>query len=227
MKDTAIKVHSNNPFIFTIILIILFVISVSYMAFYKTGLFTKKIAIKEPVENIEINNHNSEIENPKTEKEQNIASDQNHLKNIDIPEVSNNIANDTIKATEQYNPTFDNYRSYLLNANLLIINFLQDKNFSEQLLKIQSIELAPEIKNTLTDLQNYNDSYLKDGKKKATRIFPKNIPWIEKFIKVEKQESSNQEQANLKKKIMEQLDSFVNFFYSKKLEQKFIEKHHD
>ncbi|MCC8417436.1 MAG: hypothetical protein LN588_02775 [Rickettsia endosymbiont of Bryobia graminum] len=225
---TAIKVRSNTPFIFTIILIILFIISVSYMAFYKTELFNKNIiSLKEPIENSIIDHHTHEIENNQVKKEQTVSINQDHSENTELPEIINDSISSRTKIAKQPQPFFDDYRNYLFNVNLLISHFLQDKNFSEQILKIQSIELPIEIQNTLINLQNYNDNYLTKGDEKSIKIFPKNIPWVEKFIKIEKQAPLNQEQMNLKQKIMEQLDSFINFFYSEKLQQKFVEKNHD
>lgn len=223
-----IKVRSNNPFILTIILIILFIISISYMAFYKSELFNKKVVpLKEPVENNTIIHHIPERANKQMGNEQNIIKDQNYSQITPPPEENSVIANIPIKSPEPIRPNFDKYRNYLLNVNLLVSNFLQDKDFSEQLLKIHRLELPIEIQNIIENLQNYNDHFLIDREKNVTRIFPKNIPWVEKFIKIEKQHTSKQEQRDLKKKIIEQLDNFVNFFYSEKLQQKFIETNHD
>ncbi|MFY9589717.1 hypothetical protein [Rickettsia endosymbiont of Halotydeus destructor] len=109
------------------------------------------------------------------------------------------------------------YRGYLLNVNLLIFNFLQDKSYNKELQAIEIISLPTEIKNILADLNNYNNNYLLDKIEDSEKVFPTDrYLWLEKFIKIEKKSPAKKEQEKLHVDIMKKLEFFINFFYSEK-----------
>ncbi len=111
------------------------------------------------------------------------------------------------------------YSNYLLSVNLLVINFLQDKDYTQQVHHIETIELPPKIKNILLDLHNYSENYLFNNNIELIKIFPKTNCWIEKFVKIKKKSDTIKNKEKLKFKIIANLNFFVNFFYSQELQQ--------
>lgn len=123
--------------------------------------------------------------------------------------------------TKTYPP---DYIHYLLNVNLLMYNFLQNQDYSKELRVIKSLPLPQDIKNILANLEEYNN-YILSRSHKIEVIFPLNHKWLEKFIKVEKKPSDiimKQEQDKLL--ILEKLKYLINFLYSEKFMQEFINK---
>lgn len=116
--------------------------------------------------------------------------------------------------------------SYLKNINLLIINFLQDRDYIKQISQIEALSansrLPAKIKNILHDLNKYNINYLSEDNVNRIRIFPKdpgNYLLLEKFIKIEKKSVIAKEKEKLRTCIIENLETFINYFYT----QEFIE----
>jgi len=115
---------------------------------------------------------------------------------------------------------------YLKNINLLIINFLQDKDYFEQFSQIEALSdnsrLPAKIKKILHDFNKYNTNYLSENNVNRIKIFPKdhgNYLVLEKFIKIEKKSVSAKESEKLRTCIIENLETFINYFYT----QEFVE----
>ncbi|WP_341764006.1 hypothetical protein [Candidatus Tisiphia endosymbiont of Beris chalybata] len=162
---------------------------------------------------------------------QNINEHQNTLHRdelIKAPDLSANSPNSLPHKNTKSVSTFQNdYRNYLMTINLLTANFLQGKHYREQIYKIQEIELPPDIQNILEELLNYHEHYLFNNNAKIEKIFPLYTCWLEKFIKVERTTLLHKDQEILKHRIMTQLDFLINYFYSQKFQQKFIEQTND
>ncbi|HJD65448.1 MAG TPA: hypothetical protein LFW10_04940 [Rickettsia endosymbiont of Diachasma alloeum] len=116
------------------------------------------------------------------------------------------------------------YIHYLLNVNLLTYNFLQDQEYSKELIVLKSLPLPQDIKNILTNLEEYNNNYLISKFEKVEVIFPLNHKWPEKFIKIEKRPSNIIIKEQDKLLILEKLKYLINFLYSEKFMQEFINK---
>ncbi|WP_395477498.1 hypothetical protein [Rickettsia endosymbiont of Pantilius tunicatus] len=116
------------------------------------------------------------------------------------------------------------YIHYLLNVNLLTYNFLQDQEYSKELIVLKSLPLPQDIKNILTNLEEYNNNYLISKFEKVEVIFPLNHKWLEKFIKIEKRPSNIIRKEQDKLLILEKLKYLINFLYSEKFMQEFINK---
>lgn len=116
------------------------------------------------------------------------------------------------------------YIHYLLNVNLLTYNFLQDQEYSKELIVLKSLPLPQDIKNILTNLEEYNNNYLISKFEKVEVIFPLNHKWLEKFIKIEKRPSNIIIKEQDKLLILEKLKYLINFLYSEKFMQEFINK---
>ncbi|HJD68072.1 MAG TPA: hypothetical protein LFV66_06540 [Rickettsia endosymbiont of Bembidion lapponicum] len=116
------------------------------------------------------------------------------------------------------------YIHYLLNANLLTYNFLQDQEYSKELTVLKSLPLPQEIKNILANLEEYNNNYLISKSERVEVIFPLNHKWLEKFVKIEKRPSSITIKEQDKSLILEKLKYLINFLYSEKFMQEFINK---
>lgn len=200
-ETNIIKVRSNNPIILTTILIVLFAISVTYMTF----LNNKKV--------------DSELPNNTT------ISKTDSMSEHDVIQEDNSPKQEKVLLTHQPEPskTPPNYTIYLLSVNLLVMNFLQDKDYMQQIRQIKTVELPTKIKNILLDLHNYNENYLLNNSLGLVNIFPKANCWIEKFIKIERKSSFTKDKEKLKLRIIGNLDFFINFFYSEELQQKFVE----
>ncbi len=224
-ENNIIKVGSNNPIIFTIILVLLFLISVAYMAFFDKKDIDKIFGgITSSKTEINIG-EGSKINDSGLDKEQNCANLSSNI--IQKDEDSNkekSLLNESAyqpKLNWKYN--LGNYRNYLLNVNLLVANFLQDKDYTSQINQIETIILPKEIKNILFDLANYYNNYLANNDQNMIKIFPANNCWIDKFIKIEKKSPNSKDREIMRSKIIMNLESFVNFFYSEKLQQEFVE----
>ena len=116
------------------------------------------------------------------------------------------------------------YIHYLLNANLLTYNFLQDQEYSKELTVLKSLPLPQEIKNILANLEEYNNNYLISKSERVEVIFPLNHKWLEKFVKIEKKPSNITIKEQDKSLILEKLKYLINFLYSEKFMQEFINK---
>lgn len=205
-ETDIIKVRSNNPIILTIILIVLFAISIGYITF----LNNKKVDTELP-------------DNPTTSKPATIS--ENIVSENVVLQKDNSLNQEEVLLNQQpesSNPP-PNYSIYLLSVNLLVMNFLQDKDYTQQIRQIETVELPTKIKNILLDLHNYNENYLLNNSLGLVKIFPKANCWIEKFIKIERKSSFTKDKEKLKLQIIGNLDFFINFFYSEELQQKFVE----
>ncbi len=233
-NTNILKVRSNNPVIFTIILIILFIISVSYMAFYDIGLFKNHKNLsqlpatvnQEGAANLQLIKLDANNPAPLLENFQSPQTSQAMVTSNNLAKIGSNIEKSDNLPRDSY-ALFNDYRNYLLNINLLILNFLQDKIYTEQLYKIELQDFPHEIKNIIGDLLNYNENYLLNTK--IDKIFPPNSShssWLEKFIKIEKR-PYNEGKVVLKERIIKNLELFLNFFYSFKFQQKFVEGNND
>lgn len=205
-ETNIIKVRSNNPIILTIILIVLFAISIGYMTF----LNNKKVDTELP-------------DNPTTSKPATIS--ENIVSENVVLQKDNSLNQEEVLLNHQPESSKPppNYSIYLLSVNLLVMNFLQDKDYTQQIRQIETVELPTKIKNILLDLHNYNENYLLNNSLGLVKIFPKANCWIEKFIKIERKSSFTKDKEKLKLQIIGNLDFFINFFYSEELQQKFVE----
>lgn len=195
-ETNIIKVRSNNPIILTIILIVLFAISIGYMTF----LNNKKVDTELP--------GNPTTSKPATISENIVLQKDSSLNQEEV------LLNHQPKSSKPP----PNYTIYLLSVNLLVINFLQDKDYTQQIRQIETVELPTKIKNILLDLHNYNENYSLNNSLGLVKIFPKANCWIEKFIKIERKSSFTKDKEKLKLRIIGNLDFFINFFYSEELQ---------
>lgn len=237
-NNNTLKIRSNNPIIFTVILITLFLLSVSYMAFYNIGLFNhnhnvinipktatketdQKIATNLKITTPNINYPQPVVENyPDSQTAQTITPAPIAPPSITTPSIATPSIATFYTPQKDIEVSFNDYRNYLFNINLLMLNFLQDKIYTQQIEKIVLTDLPQEIKNIIVDLLNYNEHYLLGSQ--IEQISPTTFRWIEKFIKIEKK-PYNQDKKVLKQRIIENLEFFLNFFYSPQFQQKFIE----
>ncbi|WP_192866920.1 hypothetical protein [Rickettsia endosymbiont of Culicoides newsteadi] len=205
-ETNIIKVRRNNSIIFTIILVVLFAISVTYMTFLNNKKTDSKLS------------NNATIQET-TIQEISPSSDTTNLEENAPQEDNDNSSVSTPHQPEQSKAPSNVYSNYLLSINLLVKNFLQDKDYTEQLYQIETMELPAKIKNILIDMHYYNKNYLLDNNLGLVRVFPKTDCWIKQFIKIEEKSSSLKDKEKLKLKIIGNLDYFINFFYSEELQQ--------
>ncbi|MCC8483175.1 MAG: hypothetical protein LN561_01170 [Rickettsia endosymbiont of Labidopullus appendiculatus] len=211
-ETNIIKVRRNNSIIFTIILVVLFAISVTYMTFLNNKKTDSKLSNNATIQETSTPNIPIALSSDTTNFEENAPQENNSL-NQDNPSVS------TPHQPEQSKATLNVDSNYLLSVNLLVKNFLQDEDYTEQLYQIETMELPAKIKNILIDMHYYNKNYLIDNNLGLVRIFPKTDCWIKQFIKIEEKSSSLKDKEKLKLKIIGNLDYFINFFYSEELQQ--------
>ncbi|WP_032138722.1 palindromic element RPE2 domain-containing protein [Rickettsia tamurae] len=116
------------------------------------------------------------------------------------------------------------YINYLLNVNLLLYNFMQDKDYSKELRLVKSRLLPQDIRDILNNLEAYNNNYLFSKSSSTEVIFPTNHKWLEKFIKIEKKPSAMMVKEQDKALILEKLNYLIDFLYSEKFMQEFVNK---
>ncbi|MDR0296891.1 MAG: hypothetical protein LBH67_02860 [Rickettsia sp.] len=217
-ETNIIKVRRNNPIIFTIILIVLFAISVTYMTFLNNKKTNSELSNNATIQETSTPNIPIASSSDTTNLEKNAPQEDNGLS-----QDNSSVSTPLHHQPEQSKAPLNVYSNYLLSINLLVMNFLQDKDYTRQLYHIETAELPAKIKNILIDLHNYNQNYLLDNNLGLVKIFPKTDCWIKQFIKIEKKSSNLKDKEKLKLKIIGNLDYFINFFYSEKLQQEFVE----
>ncbi|MCC8398792.1 MAG: hypothetical protein LN569_05905 [Rickettsia endosymbiont of Labidopullus appendiculatus] len=209
-ETNIIKVRRNNPIIFTIILIVLFAISITYMTFLNNKKTDSELSDNATIQETSTSNIPIDSSSDSTNLEENAAQEDNDNSSVNTP---------LPHQPEQSKAPLNVDSNYLLSVNLLVMNFLQDKDYTRQLYHIETTELPAKIKNILIDLHNYNKNYLLDNNLGLVKIFPKTDCWIKQFIKIEKKSSILKDKEKLKLKIIGNLDYFINFFYSEELQQ--------
>ncbi|MCC8371577.1 MAG: hypothetical protein LN568_02310 [Rickettsia endosymbiont of Pseudomimeciton antennatum] len=209
-ETNIIKVCRNNPIIFTIILIVLFAISITYMTFLNNKKTDSELSDNATIQETSTSNIPIDSSSDSTNLEENAAQEDNDNSSVNTP---------LPHQPEQSKAPLNVDSNYLLSVNLLVMNFLQDKDYTRQLYHIETTELPVKIKNILIDLHNYNKNYLLDNNLGLVKIFPKTDCWINQFIKIEKKSGSLKDKEKLKLKIIGNLDYFINFFYSEELQQ--------
>ncbi len=144
-----------------------------------------------------------------------------------------------------YKETLELYRDYLATVNLLVIQFLQDKDFTKELDELRSnklkfLEPPHSIANTLLLLERYNDNYIVNYHEQKKLIFPKEegsnkdgvankvldySAWLlSKFVKVEKLPKYSREKDLLRAQIIENLPKLNEMLYSEQLQDIFVGK---
>jgi hypothetical protein len=116
----------------------------------------------------------------------------------------------------------DNYRTYLFNISSLISNFLQDKNYSSQIAYARIVNLPPSINEILELLEEYNINYLVTPVQEYENVFFENYKFVKKFFKVKKLTKSAKDKKQLQANIINNLELFQDYVYSKHLQKIFI-----
>ncbi|MCZ6902396.1 MAG: palindromic element RPE2 domain-containing protein [Rickettsia endosymbiont of Ixodes persulcatus] len=147
------------------------------------------------------------------------------------PITNRKVTNDTVGTFKSIDYTADtskiytlDYIHYLLSVNLLVYNFMQDKDYSKELRIVKSRLLPQDIRNILNNLEAYNNNYLFSKSSSTEVIFPTNHKWLEKFIKIEKKPSVMIIKEQDKNLILEKLNYLIDFLYSEKFMQAFVNK---
>ncbi|WP_347938785.1 palindromic element RPE2 domain-containing protein [Rickettsia oklahomensis] len=180
-------------------------------------------------------NYVSSLKLPETPHEQKldtiVNSDSFRYKEQGEKPITNKVMNDTVGKFKSIDYTINppkistlDYIHYLLSVNLLVYNFMQDKNYSKELRIVKSRLLPQDIRNILNNLEAYNNNYLFSKPNSTEVIFPTNHKWLEKFIKIEKKPSVMIIKEQDKKLILEKLNYLIDFLYSEKFMQEFVNK---
>lgn len=113
---------------------------------------------------------------------------------------------------------------YLLNFQILIVNFLQDKDYSNELKNIIiSIEVPKNIFNIIQDIAKYNEDYLSTDNSYEV-IFPKENNLLESVIKIKKKTPNLLKKEAMKLEISNKLNDLIHFIYSSQFQQILLEK---
>ena len=219
---TKSKTDKNKYAILLTILALLLVILVYYGIIWQIAVPNKGLADEAKLEP----SHESLIEPsilPVLEehhRQENNAMQSSDSNSVIAPSTPND--NTHIKLTYDY-LKLKSYRDFLLNINILVSNFFRDKEYTDQLNKIKNVKLPENIEPIFNSLNEYNEKFLISPNYQPKRIFPINSKLIEKFLKIEQESPSAKEKKDLKAYIVQNLDNFISFFYSDKLQQEFIE----
>lgn len=220
------KVRNNKSIIITVVLLILFVLVVFYSIVVNNKYFIPESdkdqnSSKVWEKNLQKNEPDflKALTSPQTKLEEPL---------INIVEQKIKLAESQIKKEEPQNVSeksikgISDYRNYLYNVNDLIVRFLEDKDYQTQINQVQTRELPSEITKILLSMEYYRDHYLLENVD-TVRVFPTTGSWLEKFIKVEKKTDITVQKEKLRAEIAANLKLFTEYFYSEKLQQKFIE----
>ncbi|ADE30004.1 hypothetical protein [Rickettsia prowazekii] len=140
-----------------------------------------------------------------------------------IPD-SEAIIHESVEVTDNIVEVPIRYTHYLLNVNLLVYNFIQDKDYSKELRILKSYPLPQNIRNILNNLEKYNNNYLVSKSNSTVVIFPIHHKWLEQLIKIEKKSPVMIVKEQDKTLILEKLNYLIYFLYSEKFMQEFVNK---
>lgn len=124
------------------------------------------------------------------------------------------------QARELLIENLNNYRLYISNTNELIIRFLRNENYNEQLAKLKLVKLPNEISEIVKMMEEH--VALSDDTLTSKQIFPVNSTSLEKFIKVIKTNACFQRRSELEAKITKKLKIFTSYIYSSDLQEQFL-----
>jgi hypothetical protein len=225
MKEN--KDISNNKSLKNYVNIIVF----SLLIFAILAIFIDKFLYKNKEEEIVKNNlgnldHDSvnlhsllnlQNDEKSVENNQNQANNVESLKHEDQSEI---IKND--------NSNIDEYRQFLSNLSIIIVNLYSEKDSSKEIDLLTEMfaqyKCPDSIKKSLESLKQYNKEFILDKQTQSNIIFPNmnNSIWklLSPIVKIEKLDSSknNDAKANLQKNI----EYIVEYSYSTEFMQRFI-----
>jgi hypothetical protein len=171
----------------------------------------EQLIYPEHVENV------SKPNEPKLEynedKDNNPVVHSSFEENISTPITMNN--NTSLKHLEDY-------KNYLRVTTSLIINFLQDKKYTDEINQIYALSYPASIKSIIIMFDEYNSNYLLNSNEIYEKIFPKDLPIVEKFVKVKKINAKINDQKHLRTMIIDNLENFTKYIYSEDLLKIFI-----
>jgi hypothetical protein len=112
--------------------------------------------------------------------------------------------------------------NFLLSCQNLIINFLLDKNYTNEIATIKQFPLPDILKPIINQLDEYNFVYLNnDEYHMVERIFPSKNSIFEIFFSVEKNTIFSKSKEQLRAEIISILPYFMENIFSKKIIQDF------
>jgi hypothetical protein len=219
------KVRNNKSIIITVVLLILFVLAIFYSLIAENKYFFSEA--------------DKDQNSSKTWKKDTQENEPDLLKALTLPQIK--VESPQIKLAEQLikleqpktnvekplnapeKPIegISDYRNYLYNVSDLIVRFLEDRDYQTQINQVQTIELPSEITKILLSMEYYREHYLTNVAR--VKVFPVANSWLEKFIKIEKKSDITTKKEELKAEIKTNLKLFMEYFYSEKLQQKFVE----
>jgi hypothetical protein len=116
----------------------------------------------------------------------------------------------------------NDYRIYLANVNELLQKFYKDQQYSENLDIIMRVELPKEFEEVMMLCKRY-DSILAQNAPSYEQVLLFNTDIFSKFLKIRKETASYKERKELKAKIENKIDSFIEYAFSVDLQQEFLE----
>lgn len=213
ISNEAKPVNQAKKFVFILLAIVIFITALALVIINKLQVEPPKNSSKEVVEQIE-NKEAPQVLIPPP------PSAMEERK--DTLSINNNIEEPN-STDERLMQNIDSYRLYLFNANKLLVNFFQDKAFTEQWGAIKMVGLPNEIEAMLAMLDEYNTNYLLHSDLGKQQILLNN--WLlDKFIKIEKLPDDYKNKELLRVKIIENMENLINFLYSKELQHIFMSK---
>lgn len=233
------KVRNNKSIIITVVLLILFVLAIFYSLIAGNKHFfseadkdqnssktwKKNIQKNEPDLLKALTLPQIKVEGPQVKLEELQIKLAEQLIKLEKPKTN---LEEPLNAPEKpilvKNPIegISDYRNYLYNVSDLIVRFIEDRDYQTQINQIQTIELPSEITKILLSMEYYREHYLTNTVA-TVRVFPVANSWLEKFIKIEKKSDISIQKEELKAEITANLKLFMEYFYSEKLQQKFVE----
>ncbi|GAB4163249.1 MAG: hypothetical protein Tsb006_2080 [Rickettsiaceae bacterium] len=134
--------------------------------------------------------------------------------------------NDQALKEDKLGSSLDNYRLFLLSFNKLVENFKDDKDFSQELVIFDSIELPKELGNLLLTLKEYNNTTLLSKQDAAPEktITPFDSKLLNKFVKITKASMLDDKQLKEKEQLLEKLPMLTGYVYSSEFQNSVLKK---
>lgn len=116
------------------------------------------------------------------------------------------------------------YNNFLLSIQYLILNFVQDKEYSKYLriLKNHNLNLPDDIEITISMLSRYNNELKKTTSSQSEQITFTKIPFVNKLITITKDTNESRSKKRLKADILSNIDRFIRYMYSKNVQSVFM-----
>lgn len=107
------------------------------------------------------------------------------------------------------------YKQHLLNLQTMILKFVQNQNFQDEILVLRNIDNLPsQIRSILNQFFEYNEKYIITPLDIEEITLPRYLLFLKNFIKIRKHSGDFLIKENIYKELLSKLEILIKFFYS-------------